>query len=233
MIRGRIDTSMLDWDGRLVTVLFFDRCNFACPFCQNWELMTRPDDYPVIDIDDVLKKLSAKKDWIDGVVLTGGEPLIDPKELGSVIEKIRALNFKIKIDTNGSFPGVLRELLNDKIIDYVAMDVKAPLDHRYEKAAGAGVDPEKIRESIRFLRSSGVEHEFRTTLVPGIIDETALRKIGEEIQGTDKWFLQVFIAENAPQGEYRDKKFAPERIEGFLKIAREYVADAKLRGKII
>jgi len=223
---------MVDWDGKLVTVLFFDRCNFACPFCQNWELMTRPDDYPVIEIEAVLKKLSARKDWIDGVVLTGGEPLLDPKELRSVIDKIRKHDFKIKIDTNGSAPGLLRELVSNRLVDYVAMDIKASLDDRYEKAAGVGVDPDKIRESVRILQSGEGEYEFRTTLVPGIIDETGLRKIGEEIRGAKKWFLQVFVSENAPPGGYREQKFAAAEIERLLAIAREFLPETQLRGKI-
>ena len=231
MIRGRIATSMVDWDGKLATVLFFDRCNFSCPFCQNWGLMTRPEDYPVIDFEDVLRKLAARKDWIDGVVLTGGEPLLDPRELRPVIAEIRKLGFKIKIDTNGSTPGLLAQLLKDQIVDYVAMDVKASLDDRYQKAAGVRVDPQKIRESIRILRSGEVDHEFRTTLVPEIIDDEALRKIGEELRGAKKWFLQVFVSENAPPGEFREKKFTPAEIDRFLAIAREYVPEAKLRGK--
>jgi len=231
MIRGRIDTSMVDWDGKLATVLFFDRCNFSCPFCQNWGLMTRPEDYPAVDFEDVLRKLAARKDWIDGVVLTGGEPLVDPKELRPVIEKIRKLNLRIKIDTNGSSPGLLEQLLKDKIVDYVAMDVKAPLDDRYQKAAGVRVDPEKIRASVKILLSGDVEYEFRTTLVPEIIDEGALRKIGEELRGAKKWFLQVFVSENAPPGEFREKKFTPAEIDRFLAIAREYMPEAKLRGK--
>lgn len=222
---------MVDWDGKLATVLFFDRCNFSCPFCQNWGLMTRPEDYPVIDFEDVLRKLAARKDWIDGVVLTGGEPLLDPRELRPVIAEIRKLGFKIKIDTNGSTPGLLAQLLKDQIVDYVAMDVKASLDDRYQKAAGVRVDPQKIRESIRILRSGEVDHEFRTTLVPEIIDDEALRKIGEELRGAKKWFLQVFVSENAPPGEFREKKFTPAEIDRFLAIAREYVPEAKLRGK--
>jgi pyruvate formate lyase activating enzyme len=232
MIRGRIDTSMVDWDGMLATVLFFDRCNFKCPFCQNWELMTRPENYPAIDIEEVIHKLTDRRDWIDGVVLTGGEPLVDPEELRPVIAKIRKLGFKIKIDTNGSTPDRLERLIKDRLVDYVAMDVKAPLDGRYQKAAGVRVDPEKIRASVRVLLSGAVNHEFRTTLVPEIIDGEALRMIGEELRGAKKWFLQVFVAKNAPPGEFRDKKFAPAEIDRFLAIAREYVPDARLRGTI-
>jgi pyruvate formate lyase activating enzyme len=232
MIRGRIDTSMVDWDGKLSTVLFFDRCNFSCPFCQNWELMVRPENYPVIELADVLDKLSSRKDWIDGVVLTGGEPTLDPEELRTVIVRIRALGFLIKLDTNGSTPRVLQGLLRDRLVDYVAMDIKAPLDEEYDPAAGVKVDPGKLRESIRILRSGEVDHEFRTTLVPGIISEDNLRKIGTELRGVKKWFLQIFVAENAPPGAFRERKFLAAEVERLLKIAREYVPGAKLRGTI-
>jgi pyruvate formate lyase activating enzyme len=232
MIRGRVDTSMVDWDGKLAMVLFFDRCNFACPYCQNWELMDRPEAYPAIDLEDVLQNLSRRKDWIDGVVLTGGEPTLDPEELRSVIEKIRALGLKIKIDTNGSAPRVLQGLLRDRLVDYVAMDVKAPLDERYSPATGAKIDPEKIRESIRILRSGETDHEFRTTLVPGIIDESGLRKIGAELKAARRWFLQIFVPGNAPPGPFREKRFTAAEIERLLAVAREYVPGAKLRGSI-
>lgn len=222
---------MVDWDGKLAMVLFFDRCNFSCPFCHNWGLMTRPDDYPAVDFEDVLQKLKIRKDWIDGVVLTGGEPLIDPKELRTVIDQIRKLGFKVKLDTNGSASDLLEQLLKDKLVDYVAMDVKASLDERYEKAVGVRIDPEKIRASVRILLSGDVEYEFRTTLVPEIIDEEALRNIGEEIRGAKKWFLQVFVSENAPPGEFRDKIYTPGEIDRMLAIAREYVPNAQLRGK--
>jgi pyruvate formate lyase activating enzyme len=232
MIRGRIDTSMVDWDGKLAMVLFFDRCNFACPFCQNWELMNRPESYPAIDLEDVLQNLSTRKDWIDGVVLTGGEPTLDPDELRSVIARIRALGLLIKLDTNGALPTVLRELIRDHLVDYVAMDVKSSLDERYGLAAGTRVDPNRVSESVRILRSGAVDYEFRTTMVPGIIDEDGVRKIGTSLRGAKKWYLQVFVPENAPPGPYREKKFTAAEIERLLAIAREYVPEAKVRGSV-
>lgn len=232
MIRGRIETSLVDWDGKLATVLFFDRCNFACPFCQNWELIARPTAYHIVDLDEVLKKLTARKDWIDGVVLSGGEPMLDPPELRPVIERIRAAGFKIKIDTNGSDPGFLEELVSDHLVDYVAMDVKAPLDTRYEKAAGIRLDPEIIRASIWLLLGGRIDYEFRTTLVPDIVDEPEIREIGGQILGASRWFLQVFLSAHAPPGDYREKKYSAAKIERLLAVAREYVPNTQLRGAL-
>lgn len=232
MIRGRIETSLVDWDGKLATVLFFDRCNFACPYCQNWELMARPAAYPAVELEDVLKKLLSRKDWIDGVVLSGGEPMLDRQELKSVIGRIRCAGFKVKVDTNGSYPGFLEELITGQLVDYVAMDIKAPPDTRYEKATGVRVDPDIILTSIRLLLGGGVDYEFRTTLVPGIVDEAEIREIGERIRGASRWYLQVFLAAHAPPGDYRDKKYPAAKIERLLAVAREYVSNTKLRGTI-
>lgn len=231
MIRGWIKTSMMDWDGKLVTVLFFDRCNFSCPYCQNWKLLRQPDDYPAINLATVLRQLSADRDWIDGVVLTGGEPLLDANELRTVIKQIKALNFKIKIDTNGSLPAVLQELIDEQLVDYVAMDVKASLDARYAKAAGIKIPPELIRASIKIIMAGARDYEFRTTLVPGIIDEIAIRQIGKELRGAKKWFLQIFISAHAPPGVYQEKKFTAAEIDRLLMIAREYLPGTQLRGK--
>lgn len=230
MIRGLIETSMVDWDGKLSMVLFFDRCNFACPFCQNWDLLTRPEVYPPISLEQVIQKLLARREWIDGVVLSGGEPLVDEAELGSVIDRLRSLGVKIKLDTNGSMPQRLQRLITERRVDYVAMDIKAPLDKRYHTAAGVQLEPAVIRESIRIIRSAGIEYEFRTTLVPGLVDEPEIQAIGEEIKGALLWYLQIFISEHAPRADLHNRKYSREKIDRLLTVSRRYVPSVKLRG---
>ena len=237
MIRTVIETSLVDWDGKISTVLFFDRCNFKCPFCQNWELILHSEKYPAIPLEEIVKKLKKKRDWIDGVVLSGGEPLVYRKEVIKIAKVMKGMNFGVKLDTHGAFPSRLKELIKENLVDYVAMDIKAPLDDSYYIAAGmkAGKSRsmflQKIKESINFLMKGFVGYEFRTTCVPGIIDKDTIKKIGEEIKGAKRWVLQVFIADNAYKEEYRHRKFDSLELENFIKIAQRYVPDTQLRGK--
>lgn len=234
MIRALIETSLIDWDGKITTVLFFDKCNFMCPFCQNWKLITSADTFPVIEWEMVKEKLSKKQGWVDGIVLTGGEPLAHRDELLQLCERIKELGILVKIDTNGAFPGILKELVNKKLIDYVAMDIKAPLDDTYDIAAGTKVDLGSIRESITLIMKGTLDYEFRTTCVPSIIDEIAIKKIGSAIQGAKKWALQTFVPEHAYQKEYRQKLNTEyyQSLKKYLALAMQYVSRAILRGSV-
>jgi pyruvate formate lyase activating enzyme len=233
MIRALIETSLVDWDGKISTVLFFDACNFRCPFCQNWELICTPEQFPVVEWQTIKEKLKKKQGWVDGVVLTGGEPLINKKEVSELSKKIKDLGLAVKLDTNGSSPGTMRELINTHLIDFVAMDVKAPLDERYATAAGSKVNLATITESITALMSGHIEYEFRTTCVPGIIDKTGIEQIGQAIKGARRWALQAYVPENAYKEEYR--KELPEeymhQLDEYLTIAKQYVGTVILRGK--
>lgn len=234
MIRALIETSLVDWDGKITTVLFFDKCNFMCPFCQNWELILHPEKFPVITWEDIEKKLEKKEKWVDGVVLTGGEPLMFKKEVFDIARKIKQRNLSVKIDTNGAYPGSLKELLDAKLIDYVAMDVKAPLNEKYSMATGKHVDLEKIKQSIRILISGQIDYEFRTTCVPDIIDEDAIIQIGEALHGARLWVLQTYVPENAYRKEYRKKlsQNYTKQLRKFHNIAKQYVTNVKVRGKV-
>jgi len=233
MIRALIETSLVDWDGKITTVLFFDACNFRCPFCQNWELICSPEQFPVIEWSSIKEKLLKKQGWIDGVVLTGGEPLVNPKEVFELSRKVKTLNLAVKLDTNGAYPKILKKLIDAQLIDYVAMDVKAPLDRRYATAAGSKVNLDAITESITMLMTGCIEYEFRTTCVPGIIDKQNLMQIGTAIKGARRWALQAYVPENAYKEAYR--KELPEQymdqLDGYSTIAKKYVSNVILRGK--
>jgi len=234
MIRALIETSLVDWDGKISMVLFFDKCNFMCPFCQNWELILHPERFSAIQWKKIASILQKKNDWIDGVVLTGGEPLVYKKEVFGLAKNLKKLNFGVKVDTNGAYPGTLKELIDKKLVDYVAMDIKAPIDERYYIATGKKINLENIKESIRMLMNNVVNYEFRTTCVPGIIDENAIDEIGKTIRRAKKWALQVFVPDNAYKEEYR-KKLGPEYVSSlqqFLSRAQEYASNVILRGKI-
>jgi pyruvate formate lyase activating enzyme len=232
MIRALIETSLVDWDGKISTVVFFDACNFRCPFCQNWKLICSPQNFPVIEWQTIAEKLKTKKGWVDGVVLTGGEPLVNRKEVFEISKKIKNLGLAVKLDTNGAYPTMMKELINSKLIDYVAMDVKAPLDERYATAAGRKANIGAISESITTLLSGCIDYEFRTTCVPQIIDRQSLIQIGEAIKGAHKWALQAYVPENAYKKAYRKELPAEymRQLEEYLTVAKQYVANALLRG---
>ena len=234
MIRGFIETSLVDWDGKISSVVFFDRCNFMCPFCQNWDLIINPDKFPIIEWKQIKEKLLAKKGWVDGVVLTGGEPLCDEQEAAQLCKKIKKLGLLVKVDTNGAFPDSLKKLIEHKLVDYVAMDIKAPLDKRYNTATGKQVDLENIKKSIEILMSSDTDYEFRTTCAPGIIDENAIHQIGKTIKGAKKWALQAHVPDNAYKKLYQ-QKLGPEyyhQLKNYFNISKQYVTNTLLRAKV-
>lgn len=235
MIRAIIETSLIDWDGMITTVLFFDACNFRCPFCHNWELITKPKNYPAIPWENIKKKLQKKDGWVDGVVLTGGEPLMHEQEAIDICIKIHDLGIKVKVDTNGAFPAVLQRLVDQQSIDYIAMDVKAPLDERYAYATGGIPDLRDIQKSIELIMHSSIDYEFRTTCVPGIIDEPAIHDIGKVIKGAKKWVLQAHVPDNAYNPACRTPLSTdyPKFLQNLLAIAKKYVPQAILRGKIL
>lgn len=234
MIRAIIETSFVDWDGKISTVLFFDACNFRCPFCHNWELITRPDKFESLDWNTIKEKLHRKKGWVDGVVLTGGEPLMHEQEVTEWCEKIIDLGIQVKIDTNGAYPHVMQYLLDRNLVHFFAMDVKAPLDERYSRATGAKPDLQAIQTSITLIMHSGLDYEFRTTCVPGIIDEKSIHDIGDTIKGAKKWALQAHVPDNAYREECRAPLGTeyPKLLQQYLLIAEHYVSNAILRGKI-
>lgn len=233
MIRAMIETSLIDWDGKLTTVLFFDKCNFMCPFCQNWELILHPERFPIIQWPDIEKKLTAKKGWIDGVVMTGGEPLVYEDEVADIATKIKGLGLLVKLDTNGAFPDKMLKLLDMALFDYVALDIKAPLNEKYDVATGRKANVEKIKQSLSILLDKDVvSYELRTTCVPGLIDEEAIRMIGSQIKGAKQWFLQQYVPANAYKEEYRTRQGLREpEIERLLTAARQYVANVRWRGQ--
>lgn len=230
-IKGLIKTSFVDWDGLVSSVLFLPHCNFRCPFCQNWILVEEPEkmeDVPWEEVEEFLKK---KKGWIDGVVLTGGEPTLYPA-LFPLTQRIKELGLKVKLDTNGSHSQTMRKLVEASLIDYIAMDVKAPLDERYEKASGVKVDLFALRESIEFLLEDKVDYEFRTTLVPSIVGEEEIKDIGKEIKGAKRWVLQEFVPHSARNEELRRvRPYKREDAERLLSLGRDYVRNISYRGK--
>ena len=227
-IHGLQKLAMVDYPGKLAATVFTGGCNLRCPFCHNALLVTRLAETPEIPEQEVLDFLASRRGLLDGVVLTGGEPLLQP-DAADFLRKVRELGFAVKLDTNGCDPARLAEILNQGLVDYVAMDVKnAPA--RYAETVGIpGFNPAPVEESIRLLRKSTVDYEFRTTVVRQFHDSASFRAIGPWISGARRYFLQAFID--------RDTVLRPglsawsrEEMEGFAALVRPWVPAVELRG---
>ncbi len=191
-IKGFLETSFLDWPGRICAVLFLGGCNFRCPYCHNPQLVMAYSELEDVSWEKVKDRLQSLKGWVDGVCVTGGEPTLYPG-LVSLLEEIRGLGFKVKLDTNGSRPQVIEELLNRDLVLGVSMDIKAPLSRLpYRRAIGVDPPLEAISKSLEILGRSSLELEFRTTLVPGFLGEGEILQIASLLPGKGKYTLQGF-----------------------------------------
>jgi len=195
-IKGFLETSFLDWPGKLCSVIFLPRCNFRCPYCHNHPLVFHPERYPSIPFEDILDRLHSFRDWIDGVCITGGEPTLQV-DLPLLIREIKRNGFLLKLDTNGSNPQVVEDLLKAEEIDFVSMDVKAPLDpFSYRRSIGLSIDLDLILRSIEILKKGKVEYQFRMTVVPGLHREEDIKTLGDQLRVGQKFVLQNFNPEN-------------------------------------
>jgi len=198
LIGGLQKFSVLDYPGHLSAIVFTQGCNFRCQFCYNpmlvWPIEDGQKKYQkshfLIPEDDFFAFLTRRQGKLDAIVITGGEPTLH-QDLPVFIKKIRDLGFKVKLDTNGTNPNMLQQLITDHLLDYLAMDFKAPTD-KYEAVVGVKADFEKIKESVKIIMNSGLPYEFRTTVVPGLHTVADLQAMSETIRGAAKWYLQKF-----------------------------------------
>lgn len=191
-IAGFIQNTLIEWEGKLAAEVFLPGCNFRCPFCHASHLVHEPPIRETIPIEQILDSLSRKKGWIDGVVISGGEPTLH-KTLPELIEVFRAEGLGVKLDTNGSRPEVLSALIKEGLLSAVSMDIKAPLESEaYRQAVGLKIELEPIYESTRILMNSDLEYEFRTTVVPTLHTEGDILQIARSITGARCYILQQF-----------------------------------------
>ncbi len=205
IIKGFIQNSLLDWDGKIVSTLYTPYCNFRCPFCQNAGLVLNPQELETIPFKTIENYLKNNKKWVDGVCITGGEPCMY-KDLPQFLSKIKKLGILVKLDTNGAFPVMLEDIIEKKLADYIALDIKAPLElTAYSKSIG--IENKKVlknvKKSIKLIMDSHIDYEFRTTVVPTLHAEKDIEEIAKFIKGAKKYALQNF----SNQGEILDFKF--------------------------
>jgi pyruvate formate lyase activating enzyme len=190
-INGLVKTTLLDYPKHLAATVFIGSCNMRCPFCHNSSLVTKVYTQPVIPEKELFNYLQKRKGILEGVCITGGEPTIHP-ELTSFISNIKSMGYKVKLDTNGTNPDMLKELVKLSLIDYIAMDIKNSKEHYGLSAGIPGFDTEPVEESIAFLLEEPVDYEFRTTVVKELHTPQDMISIGNWIKGAKAYYLQAF-----------------------------------------
>lgn len=227
-IQGLQKLTLLDFPGKTACTVFTAGCNLRCPFCHNPALVIHPPKESEISEDEFFAFLKKRVGVLDGVAITGGEPLMQ-SDIKDFIVKIRSLGYAVKLDTNGTFPEKLKSLVNDGLVDYVAMDVKAAPDG-YPSAVGiGGYKLDKIKESIDFLLSDAVDYEFRTTVTRELNPVESAERLGEFIKGAKRHFLQCFNDTNEIIG-FGLSKHSKEDMLQMRDVLLEYVSSCELRG---
>lgn len=235
-IHGLQKMTLLDFPGRVACTVFLGGCDFRCPYCHNFELVTG-EAKPLMDDQELFAFLEKRHGLLDGVAITGGEPCMNPG-LPELLRQIREMGFMTKLDTNGYHPEVLKKILEEGLVDYIAMDIKnspekyavtVGLEDAASQPAGKCFEMERIKESIALLMNGTVDYEFRTTVVKEFHEASDFEKMGQMIRGAKRYFLQCFTdRETVPYGNLHGPE--PEEMEQFAEIARRYVSETQVRG---
>lgn len=224
MVIGGIQKfSTVDYPGYAVATIFTVGCNMRCGYCHNPELVL-PEQYAGgIPTEEILEFLETRRGKLDGVAISGGEPT-EQADLVEFIRAVRAMGFRVKLDTNGTRPEIIRELLADDLVDFIAMDVKGPLE-KYSEIASRPVDLAAIQESIRLIKT--IDHEFRTTIVRGQLMPSDFEKVGRLVRGAKRYALQFFVdsGELVSQQFRGRESFSPDEMEETKNIMLKYVKE--------
>ena len=203
VFKGWRRTSLIEYPGRVSTVLFTGGCNFRCPFCYNSDLVLRPEALPDINDDEVLSYLRDNRRLYEALVVTGGEPTLH-SDLSHFLQKVKSIDLSTGLETNGSRPKVLNSLLASGLVDFIAMDVKSPfVAERYDQATGDGGSMARVLESLEILKTTSVRTEVRITAVPGLMNDSDITHLSRQLDGIQTVVLQQFIPDGALDAETR------------------------------
>jgi pyruvate formate lyase activating enzyme len=228
-IKGLQKITLIDYPGKVAATIFLGGCNFRCSYCHNPQLVLSDSNLPDLSSEAILSFLKERQGFLDGICVTGGEPLLYP-ELKVFLAEVKALGFLVKVDTNGSFPKRLQELVEERLVDYVAMDIKAPKE-KYKEVARTEIDLEKINESASYLLASDISYEFRTTVFSGLTLEDFI-SIGKWLEGAQRYYLQVGrtdvpLLDQGFAAEYRPP--SKEYLEQVVNYLRPFFREVGIR----
>jgi pyruvate formate lyase activating enzyme len=225
-IGGFEKNTLIDFPGKIACILYTIGCNFRCPYCHNPELVD--ETASEIPLESIWNFLEQRKGLIDGVVITGGEPTLH-EDLPDFIRKIKEMGYLVKLDSNGTRPGVLKVLIQEKLVDYIAMDIKSPLE-MYTYTVGRPVLPETLRTSIELIKNSGIRYEFRTTVVKALLKPEDIEQIGKEIKGASTYYLQKFSSSKILNPQFRNKvTYSDEEFWKLKRMMEQYVGYCGIR----
>ncbi len=230
-IGGFQKLSMIDYPGKFSSVVFTMGCNFRCPFCHNMDLVERK--FPIIPEKDILGYLEKSRDLIEAVVITGGEPTIQ-KDLVEFSEKLKDLGFFVKLDTNGTNPNVIEKMIDNELLNFVSMDIKAPLEiSRYSLCSGIKINEmilNSIKKSVEIISSSGIDHEFRTTFVPRLMNKNDVLEIAKSLPKNSKYVIQQFVPQKSIKTKLRFEPPAGKKeINDVVKECKKHIKFVEAR----
>jgi len=214
--------SLIDYPGKTSAVIFTVGCNFRCPYCHNPELVSLGEETNILEEQEILDFLENRKNKLDAVVITGGEPTLH-KDLLEFMRKLKNMGFLVKLDSNGTCPDLFKKALEEKLVDYIAMDIKAPLD-KYEKVTILPIDIEDIKKSIDIIKNSEIDYEFRTTIVESMLSKKDILEIADTISGARRYYLQKFVPTKVNDVAYlKETTYSDEEFEELrAKIAPKF-----------
>lgn len=227
-IYGLNKTTLLDYPGHVAATIFLGRCNFRCPFCHNGGLVLTPELQPVIPAEEVFAFLEKRRGILTGVCISGGEPTLEPG-LRNFIQRIKELGYLVKLDTNGYRPDVIRELLEDNLLDYIAMDIKNRMEKYGETSGIKGINTNEIRNSINCIQNSEIPYEFRTTIIKEFHTKDDICALAKELGEVKAYFLQEYKdSEQAIQQGFH--AYEKKEMEEFIELIKPFVPNVALRG---
>jgi len=228
LILGLQKTTLLDYPGKVASTIFTGGCNFKCPYCHNRDLVMPPSDVLAYSQEEIFEHLQAKKKVLDGVCITGGEPTLH-KDLPEFIKQIKDMGLLVKLDSNGTNPDMVAKLIEQQLIDYIAMDIKHSKEKYNEIASMTHFDIRPIEESVTLLKEGKIDYEFRTTIMKECHTADDMKPIGEWLKGAKAYYLQSYKESE----QVINPIFSPhslETLESFVEILKPYVANTNLRG---
>jgi pyruvate formate lyase activating enzyme len=228
MVFGGLEKiTLIDYPGKVASMVYTIGCNFRCPFCHNPELVNETVETRYSE-EEILKFLESRKGMVDALVITGGEPTIHD-DLLPFLKKVKDLGFLIKLDSNGTNPEALKEAIEKKLVDYIAMDIKSPM-RNYARTVAMPVDTDAIRQSIGILMSSSVPYEFRTTLIKSLTSPEDIEEIGKEIKGAKAYYLQKFVSTKILNPQFKRKTtYTDEELKDLQAKMLKYVKYCGIR----
>ncbi len=232
-IKGFIENSLLEWEGKIASIVFLPGCNLRCRYCHAAHLVLQPDELETVPRPNVLDRMRQHTGWLDGVCITGGEPTLHGEELVGLVRAIRDLGLQVMLETNGTRPEIIEGLFAEDLLDAIAMDFKAPLTPEdYRRITGADVDVDDVRQSIETIKAQGIQHEFRITLVPGLIGRPELVHMAPVLNGAQQVALQNFKPDFCMSLALRDvAPYASEDLDEFVSIFEPMVERVVVRGR--